>query len=85
MTPASVAVRVQDMLTNGDPLEALEPVASAAVALQSYIREVGHSDQLSEDQIGNIVAWSESIVRSITRIVSMRNQTALTAAEIVFV
>lgn len=78
----SLSAKVDELLQNGDPLDVMRPVATSAVALQSYVDHFEPGVTLDAKAISNISEWAESLVRSITRIVDARAKMALTAAEV---
>jgi hypothetical protein len=78
----SLSAKIQEFLENGDPLDAMYPVATSIVALVTHVDQFKEGVPLSSKDISNLTAWSESIVRSITRIVDAKTKMALTAAEV---
>lgn len=78
----ALADKVNAMLAGGDPLDVMRPIATAAVALQTYVSRFEPHIPLPAEDIERLISWSESLVRSVTKVVQARNQTALTAFDV---
>ena len=68
-----------------DPLDLLPELAAQRALFVSYVERFQPGIQISLADIDALMRWSDSIGRTIERIVKNRNETALTVAEISFI
>lgn len=81
--PEGLRAKVDHTKAHGDPMDVLEPLATAAVAIREYVGKFHEGIPLSGDDIDRLVSWSTSLISSITRIIDARTKVALTANEVV--
>jgi hypothetical protein len=78
-----LADKIDKLMRHGDPMDVMRPLATSAVILQEFVgRITTDPETLTAETAKELNEMAESLVRSVTRVQTVRNQTALTAAEI---
>lgn len=72
------------LVETGDPTDLLPELEIQRVLFSEYISRFEESIPITADDIQRLIGWADDIGRMTERIVKMRNQTALTGAEVAF-
>lgn len=80
-----LAKKFDNALADREPLDILPELAVQRSVLEQYIEKVSQSPKVSIQEMQNVSALAEDVVRTASQIVKMRNDTALTVAEIKFI
>lgn len=67
-----------------DPLDVLPEIAAMRTLFQEYVSRFEHNQKVSRDDIHALTTWADRIVRAVTQAIRVRNESALTIAEIQF-
>ena len=68
-----------------DPTDILPELAAQRAVFASFIERLEEGRKLTAGEIASIMQWSETIGKMAERVVKMRNDTALTIAETLFI
>jgi hypothetical protein len=81
--PEAVRDKVESYQDN-DPLDLLPELEVQRALFSTYIERFQEGSLLTAGDINMLMQWTEGISRMVERIVKMRNDTALTGAEVTF-
>lgn len=74
-----------DMVEDDNPLDLLPELQVQRALFAEYIERFGAGYRLSAQDVSYLMDWSSEIGRTVERIVKLRNDTALTAAEVALI
>jgi hypothetical protein len=81
--PQQIADKIEDF-TSGDPLDLLPELHTQRALFAQYLSRFVPGTALTRDDIDSLMSWSAEIGKQAERIMKMRNDSALTAAEVVY-
>jgi hypothetical protein len=79
--PPTLQEQIQD-LDNYDVLELVDELQTQRALIASYIERYQKGGNMSEMSISTVISWFNSVGIMVERIMKMKNETALTSAEL---